>query len=57
MTDHGTEPDPEPVGSKSTRTETVIRQYDAEGKLTSETTSTQVIYQADDKPFPDGAYL
>jgi len=51
------DPQPEPVGSRSTRTETTTRQFDADGKLTSETTVTQLVYVADDKPFPEGAYL
>lgn len=48
---------PEPLGARSTRTETVIRQFDADGKLTSETTSTYRVYVADDKPFPSDGYL
>lgn len=50
-------PAPETAGARTARTETVTRQYDADGKLTSETTTTQVVYVADDKPFPDGGYL
>jgi YD repeat-containing protein len=50
-------PEPETAGSRSQRTETVTRQYDADGKLTSETKTTQLLFVADDKPFPDGAYL
>jgi hypothetical protein len=42
---------------KGTKTETVVRQYDADGKLVTETTSTVVSYSASaDKPWP-GGYL
>ncbi len=47
----------EPIGTRSTRTETTTRQFNKEGKLTSETVTIQLIYVEDDKPFPDAGYL
>lgn len=46
----------EPVGARSTRTETTTRWFNVDGQLTAETQTTQVTYVADDKPDP-GGYL
>jgi hypothetical protein len=48
--------DVEVLGSRATRTETTTRWFNADGKITGETVTTQVSYLADEKPDP-GGYL